>query len=195
MDAKGTDTERVPAIDRLPREEAPSPALEQRVIGALRRQGLLRRRPRVPPLPRLAAAVAAVALLAIGWLAGSRSGRPQPGDDSVPAVAVLQPTHLLLLRAGDGYRPAPTPAAERQRVQEYRLWAQQESRAGRLSDGHKLALDGEVVTAGDPALPTGEVQGLFLVVAPDLATAVDVAHGCPHVRYGGAIEVRPIERS
>jgi hypothetical protein len=110
-------------------------------------------------------------------------------------VAALQPTHLLLLRAGNSYRSAPTPAAAQERVQEYRAWAQQESRAGRLSDGYKLTLDGEVVTPGDSAPSTGEVQGLFLVVAPDLDTAVDIAHGCPHVGYGGAIEVRPIDRS
>lgn len=196
MDTNEMDAERAAVLDGLPAEDEPPAALEQRVVAALREQGLLRGPRRLRSLPRLAVAAAAgAALLAAGWIAGSArsSSLPVPGT-ALPAAAP-QPTHLLLLRAGDGYRAAPTPAAVRERVAEYRAWARRESRAGRLVDGYRLAYDAEIVTAGGDVPPsTREVQGLFLVIARDLEAAVEMARGCPHVSYGGAVEVRPIDR-
>jgi hypothetical protein len=39
------------------------------------------------------------------------------------------------------------------------------------------------------------VAGLFIVRASDLERAAAIARTCPHMRYGGQIEVRPIEQT
>lgn len=196
MEAKEREPDRLAIFDGLPPEEEPSPALEQRVVAALREQGLLRPPGRLKVVPRLAAALAAGAvLLAAGWLAGSILGGTIPSPGAAPSTAIPQPTHALLLHAGDGYRAAPTPAAARRRVDEYRAWARHESRAGRLTGGYKLVHDAEVVSAGGGSSSAGDIQGLFLIVAQDMNAAVAVARGCPHVLYGGAVEVRAIDGS
>ena len=56
----------------------------------------------------------------------------------------------------------------------------------RLQDGHPLVTDG-------PFADTKEyLAGLYLVEAPDLDAATEIAARIPAVRFGGAIEIRPL---
>ncbi|MBN1827384.1 MAG: hypothetical protein JW958_14080 [Candidatus Eisenbacteria bacterium] len=68
-------------LDRLPREMDPGPHLEERVVRALRAEGILRRksggRPLRVPLLAAAAAAAAVAIAWGGFTAGYRTGARQ----------------------------------------------------------------------------------------------------------------------
>ncbi len=88
-------------------------------------------------------------------------------------------------------------------VGEYRAWSEQIGAAGKLAGGQKLADDaGKVVRQGDGGVavtdgPFGEskevIGGFFLINAGDYAEAAEIAKTCPHVAYGGAIELRKVD--
>jgi hypothetical protein len=192
----GSETE-----DLLPAEEeqlrklrtlpALPEALEDQVVRALERSGFIRR-----PVPWLRAAVlalGAVLLLFGGWVAG----RTFPN----PLGHTLQGRFILLLEAGGAPAAQDHPhgsAEEERRVREYVAWAKGLRAPGRVIQGERLADSGRALdsgAAGDVAWApaAGVVQGFFVVSAPDLTQAVEMARSCPHLRYGGRIEVRPID--
>lgn len=82
-------------------------------------------------------------------------------------------THVLFLSNGPTYRPGPG------RVDEYRTWAR----------GLDVPVTGAKLKAGDSPL-----SGYFMIRASSLAEAQRIASTCPHVRHGGTIEVREIDR-
>jgi hypothetical protein len=75
-----------------------------------------------------------------------------------------------------------TGIPERELVDEYRKWAQAVSADGVSIRGEKLR---------DEAGET--LSGFFIVEAPSLEAARAIAATCPHVRYGGRIDVREID--
>jgi hypothetical protein len=111
---------------------------------------------------------------------------------------------VLLLFESDEYRPAPTPDARRDRVREYGAWARSTAESGRSVTGEKLAADGRwcLMRGGqlevrDPASDSlrGVLAGYFVIGAASYDEAVEIARGCPHLRYGGTVEVRRLESS
>lgn len=181
------DDELTPAerreLDTLSREIAPPGDHEDRTVAALKVRGLLGARRRPAALPRaLAAAAAAVLLFAAGTAAGRWSS----------AGAAVSPDFILLLRAGSE-TPPESPDEEMRRVNEYASWAQDARRRGLLT-GEKLADDGRFLGGGSAPGAAEHVQGYFLLHAASYEQAAALAATCPHVRYGGSIEVRRIER-
>ena len=181
------------ALDALPREVTPPPELEDRTVQALKGRGTLHQRQGTGGWPRMLAVAAAAVLLLAG---GAAAGR----WTAAPAVAIPeQPEFLLLLRAGQ--EEAPRSDEEMmERVNEYSAWAQTARQQGSLLTGEKLMDDGRLLSGAAMALlepgSGGEegIQGYFLIRAPDYRQAVAVASGCPHLKYGGRIEVRRIHR-
>ena len=125
---------------------------------------------------------------------------------SAPRIAaqsnVERPRYLLLLfeDASFGSRSA-TP--QTQRVAEYRAWADELDRAGQLVSGEKLTDDGIVIEARRQQpeswmdmvrRPGGAVAGYFVIHAADTAEATRIAGTCPHVKHGGWVSVRRIDR-
>ncbi|HEX5214930.1 MAG TPA: YciI family protein [Vicinamibacterales bacterium] len=171
------------AFRRLPREIAPSAALEDRVASALRDSGTLRRRR--PWHPHVWQVAAAMLLIAGGFFAGRLRA---------PAVAPPAETrgqqYLLLLYGA----PSATPDIERARVAEYGNWARAEAAAGRLIMGERLG-DNRAVLGSDTAAPPAshEPSGFFLIRAATFEEASRTAARCPHVAHGGTVVVRRIE--
>jgi hypothetical protein len=174
-------------MESLKRETPPPPWLKAQVLGTLRARGLVsapRRRWAVP-----AGAAAALALFAAGVAVGvGARQRPQaPRDD--------RPRFMLLLYERKALVPDTIP-----RVAEYAGWAREQGRQGRLTDGEELADAAQVVTADGRAVPApdagvGELVGFFIISAADSEEALRVARTNPHLRYGGTIVIRPIQRS
>jgi hypothetical protein len=178
------------ALAALPRARRPQPQLEDRVVGALTERGLLRRGRRGPgPAATLAAAAAALvlgALLGRGW----RPAEP---------IAEPGPRYVLLLLGG---APAATPADHSARVAEYAAWARSVREAGRFITGEELGDGGRLlrlvedgVAASDEFAAWDAANGYFIIEAADLEDATRLARACPHLRYGGAIVIRPIRPS
>lgn len=187
----------VPELAGLPGESPPPAHLERRVVAALRREGLLSAsRPGGAPWKAawisITAAAAAAVLVGSGWWLGSRSA-----GGAVPE----EPNFVLLLREDESFRTAPADQ-EMDRVAEYKGWAFGEHEHGAVVGGMKLGEEAAVLAGPghdggarpESRLPGG-VAGLFLVRARDMPEARELAESCPHLRYGGIIEVRPIEGS
>ncbi len=177
------------AFSELDREAPAPPALEERIVSALRSRGMLRvAGPRFRAPVRFAAAAAGLILLAAGFLAGRsfdlRRGAPTPG----PRFA------LFLLRGEE--RVPRRPEEEAGRVAEYRAWARGLAKSGRFVSGEKLEDRVERLGPARGAAAEGaaeeEIRGFFVISASDFQDALSVARGCPHLRHGGRILVRPI---
>lgn len=83
--------------------------------------------------------------------------------------------------------------AFRQRLQEKKLWVA----GNKLADEPGRVLqkkNSNIVTTDGPYSETKEwLAGFFLIEAPDYNSAVAVSHDCPHLEYGGTIEVREVD--
>jgi hypothetical protein len=159
-------------VASLPLEVEPDPALRERLVGHLTRAALLSR-------PRIPSALALVAALAVGFVAGLLLPRLY---DAAPQGREF----LLLVRDS----PSMSVADEPRRVQEYGQWAH--GLGARLVNGEKLS---DTVSSVGPPGTLSTVGGFFRIRARDRAEAEAIARTCPHVRYGGSIEVREIERA
>lgn len=142
-------------------ERQPDPALEERVVRALKASGDIRARPHWRwAAPLIAAAAAAVLLWLHPWSPPPREGQQ----------------YILLLYNNPEF-DYPDPAHMQARIAEYARWADSLDRHGELD------LEGRL--AGRP-----EIGGLFIVRAKNQAEADSIAASCPHLRYHGRIEVR-----
>jgi hypothetical protein len=164
------------ALRALSREAKPPPALEERVVAALRARELLARRG--PHFWRGLAA--AVALFAVGLAAG-RWLPPRPAH---PA----EPVYLLLLYAG----PARTAGDETARAREYGAWAASLRKEGSLLGAERLGSEQRLLGEGRlAALPAA--RGYFLFRAADMDEALAIARTCPHLKHGGQVSVQPLD--
>jgi hypothetical protein len=55
----------------------------------------------------------------------------------------------------------------------------------RVAEGKALTMDGPFIESKEA------LGGFYLIDAPDLDTALELAAACPGAKYGGAVEVRP----
>jgi len=154
--------------NRLSKELQPSDALRQRTIASLRESNLIPRR-RQPWL-----------LVAAALIAGFLIPRPHFTKQQREFMLFVHDTPVML---NDGKEP--------QRIKEYSAWARSLRERGQLEGGEKLK--DEISTIGaNPG--SSDVGGFFRIVARDREEANAIARTCPHVRYGGWIEVREIDR-
>ena len=119
-------------------------------------------------------AAAAIVLLAAGYGLGLWHSQPEA------AAAPSGPRFVLLLHETPSTRSSGVP--EQVLIEEYRNWARSVHAGGRAISGEKLK------AAEDETL-----SGFFIVEAPTVEAARAIADSCPHVSYGGRIEVREID--
>jgi len=163
--------------DRLQAIEPPA-ALEASVLRAVR---LDRRR---DALTRSAiTAIAAIALLGIGWLLRGAV------DVSPTQATAHEGRYVLLLYPGADDAPLSGDQTA-SRVREYGEWARGARSEGEILSGEKLADARELINGTEVRAP---LEGYFVVRAASMERAVEIAKTCPHARYGGRIEVRLIE--
>jgi hypothetical protein len=194
----GLSREERQALGHLIREKSPPPFVEEQVVERLRQAKLLRRPRSVrgPSAARLGFALAASLLFfVIGALVGVRwAGKP---------AQEFNPTQFMLLLRAEAGQTRIGGEEESARVKEYGDWVRQLRREGVMVKGEKLKAEARILRAsGDrAAVPENRphtdreaIAGYFLVGARDSEHAVKIAEGCPHLKYGGTIEVRPIDR-
>lgn len=170
-------------IDALRSHPQPPEDLERRIVTAVRAAGGLQPR-HSRGRPWLAAAAAAMI-----FLAGVSAGRlwvPAPADEVTSGRA-----RYLLLLAGD-----VTPTADGgSRSGEYGAWARSVSATGVFIRGAELSPTARLVgVAPDTPLARelASVGGYFIVEAETEAEVVRLAESCPHVKYGGVVQVRKL---
>lgn len=191
-DDDGLTAEERRAFDGLPREQEPPAALEERTVAAVKAAGLIMTpgARRWSPGRYAAAAVVLMSCVAIGFAAGTwTAGTP----------VSQQPDYVLLLRASAEERQPVTDTEMQERITEYGSWARDLAQRGKLLAGEKLESRGWLQADNSAPVPNagiaeGSIQGYFLIKSTSYDDAVRIAKSCPHVRHGGSIEVRRIER-
>jgi len=167
-------------------------------------------RPSLVPRAALGATLIAASLL-VGMVVGRRSARPtgEARDSAAAPVASTSNTppreqYLLLLEGPARTRPAGVvpsaadSAAERAIVAEYGAWAGRLQRSGALVMAEKLADEPIAIHAKSGVItptrnPADEVGGFFLIQVTDSAEAQRIARECPHLKYGGTVQLRKIQ--
>ena len=145
------------------------------------------------------AAAAALAVIALAFVAGMTVGHKE--DTATTAGGDKQ--YMLLLYTNNTpqrveSRADVTPEAVAAIVDEYRKWGVRMTEQGRLVGAEKLkddtftlAAKGNILREG---LPDGRVLGgYFLIRARSFEHARELAQTHPHLKYGGEIDVRPLD--
>ena len=177
----------------------PPSFLEERIVEALKESNLIRSPGRGWRLsyPQIGIGLAAsLALFVLGAIAGVWwvSGSSQKAG---------MPEFMLVLRASERESQARTSEEVRKTVEEYTVWAGEVRKTGLLVGGEKLKDEARLITMADGRTLVSEnstgpkdglIQGYFLIQAADYQHAVAIAAGCPHLKYGGTVEIRQIDR-
>ena len=113
------------------------------------------------------------------------------------------PNYMLLLHESSTNLDEISPEEMQAIISKYSAWRDGLAQSGRLVGGEKLRDDGgKVLRSGDggvrvldgPYSETKEViGGYFAIQASDYAEAVEISKDCPHLDFGGTIELREIE--
>jgi hypothetical protein len=175
-------------LENLPNEIEPPAALEERLVGQLKREGLIEASSSKGMSPWLMAAACLVAAL-IGWTA--RGFQP-----AAAGVGAEGSSFLILLSEPE---PLQTSKPMAELVAEYGAWA------GGLAEENRLVAAGHLTpermrlasirspSSEEPSqLDLDTLTGFFVVRADDLAQAAKIAESSPHIGYGGEIAVRAI---
>lgn len=96
-----------------------------------------------------------------------------------------------------------TPSEIEAVIAEYVEWREKLAADGRLADGKKLKDEGgrwlsrengSVRVVDGPFSEAKEViGGFFSIFAADYAEAVEISSTCPHITYGGRVELREVD--
>lgn len=200
------------ALRALGGDIPPSPELEGRVVAALKQRGDIRAHGGwiMKSTKAVAAAVVAGIVFVAGFAIGNR-GQAQNVETPETQVATTkaEPANqymlLMYMRATPPKTdtPAKTDAPRKDItaiIAEYRDWAMAREQEGRLVSAEKLSGETRVMTehSGNVDIATSSgsdriLGGYFLITAPSLDEALELAKSHPHLKYGGEVEVRPIE--
>lgn len=157
------------------------------------------------------AAAAAAVTFVVGFGLGARQSgtkgeamsenATRAAESTAAPAADLHPKFAVFLFENESYRPA-APDRAMERVKEYGAWARGLAESGRYVTGEKLADDGrfcrlengELAASGPQAdEKRGTLTGYFVIGAASLDEAMEVAKTCPHLAYGGTVEIRQLE--
>jgi hypothetical protein len=113
------------------------------------------------------------------------------------------PKYMLLLHDNPNSFKNVSPDEMQKIIEKYVVWGKKLREAGIIQSSDKLTdepgrvmrrKDGQVRVTDGPYSESKEVLGgYYIVEAPDYDGAVEHARSCPHLEYGGTIEVREIQ--
>ena len=169
------------------------PELEDKTVHSLKNHGLIKNTIPNKNLVKFALSLSfIVVIFFLGWLSG------KPGTHKNPATSDTQIVHefLLLLYNSPGFVESET------HVKEYGDWMRALIKNDHIASGEKLKETGWQISEPGNALQVnnhplitdkGRISGFFLIKAEDDKKALEIALSCPHIKYNGMIELRPIQ--
>ncbi len=112
--------------------------------------------------------------------------------------------YMLLLYDDPAHWTHLSPEEMQKAIEKYVAWGQKLRQHGIFVASHKLTAHpgrvlrgrgGQARVTDGPYSETKEVLGgYFMIEAPSYEQAVERCRDCPHLEYGGAIEVREVDR-
>ena len=183
------DSENKPLnLQSLQTEVTPPVDLENRVVSHLRERELIRRRSKkILTLSRMIAVAACVAFFVAGM-----SYQKMRTTPAAPAVSMSESTFVLFLLEGSSYQDAQGERQQQERISAYRNWAIHLRKQGIPVSGTKLHSEKNLLGGLVQQTVPEKITGYFLIDAKSQEEALAIARKCPHLQYGGSIEVRRV---
>jgi hypothetical protein len=187
------------ALDSLAREKMPPSFLEERIVEALKRSDRIRSSKTRwwSVLPKIGlAATASLLLFTLGLMAGIWWISAETKKSEMPEF-------MLVLRSSPEQSQDISRDEVLTMVKEYSAWAREIEQRGLLLGGEKLKQEARLLRTIDGRMAVSEnlpdskenaIEGYFLIQAKDYKQAITIAQGCPHLKYGGSIEIRQIDQ-
>lgn len=157
--------------------------LEDKVVDALKSEGLIKKTNTMNVYIRYAAGIAAsVIIFFIGNIVGKQAGQ----------TAAIDPTngYIMLLKEDTGFQPGDPM----EMFEEYAKWMNDLAAKGVKITGQELKNEAlEVTAAGTASLDgnTGrKTTGYFVIETASKEEALAVVKDNPHLKYGGIIELK-----
>lgn len=191
------------SLAALAKDKLPPAELEERIVAELRSKQLITSSSVTRwtgVLRYVSAAAAAVLIFALGMEIGAR--RASLSGDGASSSGARQ--FMLLLFETPGVFQALPPERANEQVTEYVNWARSVAMSGVNISGEKLKEEGRTLFAGSegmqisaiPAASEGRsLAGYFAIEAEDFEQALKISSSCPHLKYGGEIELREIDQN
>ena len=166
------------------------PDLEEKTLEVLREKRLVGISQSIG-LKRLVYIVLFGAFFFCGWFFGhnNKAGNTIPGTEG-------SPTYLLLLHNPAGF------ISDNSHVKEYTQWFNALKKEDKVISGEELndklwiiSKENKTGLQVDPSSTSGEgnISGFFLINAASEREAKEIAYSCPHVKYNGIVQLRPIQ--
>ena len=113
------------------------------------------------------------------------------------------PKYMLLLHDNPASFADVSPEQMQKVIEKYMAWGDKLRQAGQMHAGDKLTdepgkvvrrRDGQVRVTDGPYSETKEVLGgYYIIEAASYDQAIERSRDCPHLEYGGTIEVRQVD--
>jgi len=144
---------------------------------------------------RLLIAAGVVGAMALGY--GASSWRSANSTSAIVAAATdTSQQYLLLLYDTEATGPGLSPAELNAIIAEYSAWGRGLRAAGKLVSAEKLKDEPSAWFGGSVSTAGGErLGGFFLIRARDAVEARQIAEACPHLKHGGRVELRAIQKT
>ena len=168
--------EPIDELSQLKKEFNPPSHLEGKIVSSLMNRGLLRQRP-----SNWMKAVAAILIFGVGLGCGKFVWKEKS----------VEYTHVLLLKE-DPMR-FNAKGHETSLVREYSDWASSIRGGGTNITGEKLDVSRVLLPSANNADENEVIAGFFMFDVGSDETALKIAQHCPHLKYGGMIELRRID--
>jgi hypothetical protein len=105
---------------------------------------------------------------------------------------------ILLLREDINLFDAYSPAEMQNIIQEYMAWGQSMAQQNKLVGGQQLIgdpvslvkKDNKVLTDGPFAESKEVIGGYYILQTANVEEAMKLAETCPHLKFGGKIDIR-----
>ena len=135
-----------------------------------------------------------VGAMAVGY-ATARWGSVRPESSVVATSTDASQQYLLLLYDNEPTRNL-SPTQLESIIAEYSAWARGLRAAGKLVSAEKLKDEPSAWFGGEVSIVGGDrLGGFFLIRAHDAAEARRIAEACPHLKHGGRVELRAIQKT
>lgn len=172
-------------FEKLSREELPSPSLEKRIISKLKSENLIITDTfQMNTYLKWAVSVAAAVLI---FFSGHYLGKKSVEE------TIIDPNmgYMLIIKEDDNFKPGEPY----EMFQEYSSWMENTFKKGVNITGQELKNEAVVVDSQKKLeyldeSTSDKVTGYFILEAPSLELALEVARDNPHLKYGGSIEVK-----
>lgn len=168
--------------------------LEEKIVQQLKARNMIipSRTSRLQVWTKIAAAAAVmICVFGTGYFAG------KTGLITTQAYSSPVQEYLMVLYSSPDFIP------DKKHVKEYGDWMQSVNISGVPATGQELSDYGWTIEKKDNAIgieatpvsgPAGPLSGFFLLRAPSQERAMEIAASCPHLKYRGIVELRPIQQ-